>query len=494
MLEKVDLNETIEKADYRERISSLELALGKLQREARDLGIPVCIVFEGCDAAGKGALISALVLSMDPRGFNVYPIKPETREESMRPFLWRFWIRTPSKGRIALFDRSWYGRVWGERVDGAVKRKAAAGAYAQINAFERQLTSGGTVIIKFFLHISKKEQKKRLLNYESSPATAWKVTKEDWQRHRRFNRYVEEAEEMVRRTNAPHAPWTIVGSNDLRLATVKVFSAVDAAMRRAIGQARRKNAGRTTAAAPGFTPVKGTKSILDKVDLSLVLSQPDYEKILGKYQRRIWVLEHRAYFKRLPVAIVFEGWDAAGKGGAIRRLAQAMDPRGYEIIPFAAPNDVEKSHHYLWRFWNGIPKAGHITIFDRSWYGRVLVERVQGFCSEEEWRRAYGEINETEEQWASFGMVIIKFWLHISEQEQLNRFNARQKNPEKRWKITDEDWRNRKKWNSYKQAVDEMILTTDKPFARWTVVEANSKPYARIKVLKTVIETIERAL
>lgn len=240
--------------------------------------------------------------------------------------------------------------------------------------------------------------------------------------------------------------------------------------------------------------LKGANSMLDKADLSPSLTRSEYDRIMKQHQKWMWDLEHQVYKKRLPVAIVFEGWDAAGKGGAIRRLARAMDPHGYEVVPFAAPNDVEKNHHYLWRFWKSIPKAGHITIFDRSWYGRVLVERVEGFCSEEEWQRAYGEINETEEHWASFGMVIIKFWLHIDRGEQLKRFTARQKNPEKKWKITDEDWRNRKKWNEYKRAIDEMLLLTDKPHARWTVVEANSKTYARIKIIKTVIQTIEDAL
>jgi polyphosphate kinase 2 (PPK2 family) len=220
----------------------------------------------------------------------------------------------------------------------------------------------------------------------------------------------------------------------------------------------------------------------------------EYEEKLKTYQKRMWDLEHEIYRKRLPVGIVFEGWDAAGKGGAIKRLAQGLDPRGYVVVPFAAPNDVEKRHHYLWRFWINLPKGGHITVFDRSWYGRVLVERVEGFCTTHEWNRAYREINETEEQWTNFGMVLVKFWLHISPEEQLKRFKEREKIPDKQWKITDEDWRNRDKWALYKEAVDDMLVKTASPGAPWTVVEATSKYFARIKVLKTVTEAIERAL
>jgi len=205
-------------------------------------------------------------------------------------------------------------------------------------------------------------------------------------------------------------------------------------------------------------------------------------------------LEHEVYKKRLSVIMVYEGWDAAGKGGNIKRLLKMMDPRGYEVIPIAAPNDIEKAHHYLWRFWKAIPKAGHIAIFDRSWYGRVMVERVEGFCIEEEWKKAYREINEMEEQLVNFGTVLIKFWLQVDRAEQLKRFKERQQNPHKQWKITDEDWRNRKKWIQYKTAVDEMLLRTSTSYAPWTIIESNSKLYARIKVLKTVIEEIEKKL
>ena len=491
MLKTLDPNPTLSKDEYHARIGALKPLVGSLQRQTRERGLPVIIVFEGWGAAGKGTIINDLILSMDPRGFNVFSTQPPTEEEILRPFLWRFWTKLPEKGRMAMFDRSWYGRVLGDRVARTVKKKALDEAYDEINAFERQLSDDGAVIIKFFLHISKPEQKRRFKKLEAHDATSWRITQEDWNQHKRYKKWEEAIESMFEKTDSEKARWTIVELRDRYYATVKVFETVAAALQARIGGA----APGAKARPPRLHAARRARAaVLDAADVSQSLDIKDYEQQLVQCQKRMWDLEHELYRKRLPVGIVFEGWDAAGKGGAIKRLAQGLDPRGYEVVPFAAPNEVEKRHHYLWRFWIKLPKAGHITIFDRSWYGRVMVERIEGFCTEDQWRRAYGEISETEAQWTHFGMVLIKFWLHISPEEQLKRFTDRQDNPEKRWKITEEDWRNRKKWDAYKKAVDDMILATNAPNARWTVVEANSKYYARIKVLKTVIGTIEQAL
>ena len=494
MLEKFDLNNVIDKEEYQSRIGALKPRIGLLQRRARELELPVVIVFEGWSAAGKGTIMNDLILSMDPRGFNVFSTQPPTEEEILRPFLWRFWTKLPDKGRIALFDRSWYGRVLRERVEGIIKKKTVAETYSEINAFERQLSDDGAIIIKFFLHISKKEQKRRFKKLEENKATSWRITDEDWRQQEKYKQWVSCIEEMCEKTDTEHARWTIVESHDRHFASVKVFQTVAAILEEHIARATKETAKGAKTALPGPTALKAKPGILDAVDISQSLDPKEYDEKLALYQKRMWDLEHQLYRKRLPVGIVFEGCDAAGKGGAIKRLAQGLDPRGYEVVPFAAPNDLEKRHHYLWRFWIRLPKAGHITIFDRSWYGRVLVERVEGFCTEEQWRRAYDEINETEAQWTHFGMVLIKFWLHIGQDEQLRRFTERQHNAQKRWKITDEDWRNREKWPLYKNAINEMIRKTDTPKARWTIVEANSKLFARIKVLKTVIDTIEQAL
>jgi polyphosphate:AMP phosphotransferase len=494
MLESLDLTQTIDKDDYRKRIAPLEVRIGELQRAARECRVPVILVFEGWGAAGKGTLINTLITSLDPRGFNVYSTLPPTEEERMRPFLWRFWTKTPEQGRIALFDRSWYGRVLQDRVNATADKGEIMRAYDEIDSFERQLIDGGALIVKYFLHIGKKEQKKRFEKLESNPTTAWRVTREDWKHFKQYEQYAVAIEDMLARTSTEGAPWTIVEAHDRRFATIKVFETLVVALEGAIDTAK-SVAGRKKKADLRVVPhAPPAVSILDKADLSRSLVLKEYDEEMAECRQKLWELEHRCYLKRLPVIVAFEGWDAAGKGGAIRRLAGSLDPRGYEVVPFGAPNDVEKLHHYLWRFWIHLPKAGHLTIFDRSWYGRVLVERVEGFCSDEAWERAYREINETEKQWAESGAAIMKFWLHISEAEQLKRFREREKDPDKTWKITPEDWRNREKWDAYRAAVDEMLLRTDKPHARWTVVEANSKYFARVKVLKTVIKTIEAAL
>lgn len=488
MLRQANLSRRLSKVRYKQVIDGLELRLGELQRRARESQIPVVLVFEGWDAAGKGTLINKLINALDPRGFNVYSTNPPTEDERLRPSLWRFWIRTPARGRIAVFDRSWYGRVLVERVDKLVKKKVWMRAFEEINTFERQLADDGTAIVKFFLHISKATQKKRFKILLANPATEWKVTKKDWRQHKQYRKYCEAIEEMLDRTHTAHAPWTLVEAHDERYATVKIFRAAIHAFEQAIARGEKKAAPRRAR----WTAPSG--SVLDKMDLSPNLKRAAYEEELKKLQTRIWELEHEIYVHRIPVVILNEGSDAAGKGGNIKRMTRSMDPRGYEVVPIAAPNDVERSHHHLWRFWNKIPKAGHITIFDRTWYGRVLVERVEGFCAPEAWQRAYGEINDTEKLLADFGTVLIKFWYQIDKEEQLRRFEDRRRTPHKQWKITDEDWRNREKWDAYRRAVDDMLLLTHTAHAPWTLIEANCKLHARIKTLRTVVTVIEAAL
>ncbi len=494
MLEKFDLSKKISKQKYKNLHSELEQKLGELQREARDLKIPIIVLFEGWDAAGKGTLINRLTLSLDPRGFKVFPIHSPNEEERLRPFLWRFWTKIPERGRIAIFDKSWCGRVLEERIDKTVKKSTWLKAFDEILSFERQLINDGYLIIKFFLHIDKKEQKKRFKSLMSNPSTKWTVTKEDWKHHNQYDDYIEAYEQMLAKTHSVSAPWTIVESHDRRYSTIKVFKTSIDMIEHKIAEMKQVKRTSRVKKESTIQLQELSNSILDRCDLSVSLSREEYEHALKRHQERIREIEHEIYAKRLPVIMAFEGWDAAGKGGNIKRLVQRMDPRGYEVVTTAAPNEIELMHHYLWRFWKNIPKAGHVVIFDRSWYGRVLVERIEGFCTEEEWRRAYSEINEMEEQWANFGTAIMKFWVHVSKDEQLKRFELRQKTKHKQWKITDEDWRNREKWDLYKAATDEMLYRTSTSYAPWTIIESNSKLFARIKTLKTVINTLEKHL
>lgn len=495
MLEKIDLTKDMGKQEAKELLNALDVELSRLQREARALNIPAMVIFEGWGAAGKGTLINRLIQPLDPRGFKVFTIQKPTEDETMHPFLWRFWTKTPAKGRIHIFDRSWYDKVLRERIDSGVHEKEKGDAYQDIVSFEETLSLDGTLIIKFFLHISKKEQKKRFEKLEESPETRWRVTKEDWKHHKQYDEYLKAYDDMLEKTDTDFAPWTIIEATDREYAAVKILTCVADRLKETIAQRSKE----TAADKPQVSDqTEGTAqmrtSVLSQVNLDKCYEKEEYKKRLKSLQKRLEILHSEIYKKRIPVVLAFEGWDAGGKGGAIKRLTEKMDPRGYEVIPTASPNDIEKAHHYLWRFWRAMPKDGHVAIFDRTWYGRVMVERIEGFCSTQEWKRAYKEINEMEAQLANSGAVIIKFWMQIDKDEQEKRFHERMDNPEKNWKITEEDWRNREKWDQYEVAVDEMLIRTSTACAPWIVVEGNCKYYARIKVLETFVEALEKRL
>ncbi len=514
MLEKVDLTKKLSKEEYKKKMPQLEARLGRLQRECKALGIPIMIVFEGFGASGKGLQIGRLIQSMDPRGFEVHPIKNETEEERMHPFMWRFWTKTPARGRIAVYDGSWYRRVLIDRFEKRTKNKELDAAFHSINSFEEQLAEDGTLIIKLLLDIDRKEQKKRFDRLEKKKETAWRVTQGDKERNVHYDEYASMMEDMLFKTDTDYAPWTIIESMDKRFATLKIYTTVIRAMADQIEKVQKEKAEKEAekladaeASSDGKKDVvseiakeadEGMKdlqvSILSKADLSLRYTREEYKEKLVKLQKKMEKLHGELYRRRIPVVLGFEGWDAGGKGGAIKRLTERMDARGYVVNPTASPNDIEKAHHYLWRFWRAMPKDGHVAIFDRTWYGRVMVERIEGFCTAEEWKRAYKEINNMEKDLHDAGAIVIKFWMHIDKDEQERRFRERQENPDKQWKITDEDWRNREKWDQYEEAVNEMLMRTSTDYAPWIVVEGNDKYYARIRVLRAVVEAIEARL
>jgi len=494
MLELIHPDRKISKEAYQQAFPQMEMDLGACQREALNAGVPVINLCEGWEAAGKGTIINRFTQALDPRGFKVHAISAPNETERFRPWMWRFWGALPAAGSLAIFDRSWYGRVLVGRMEDHVTRDKWREAYEDIEQFERQLADAGTVIVKFWLHIGRGEQKRRFKRLEQNPATAWKVGKDERRQNRRYDKWVEAIEETLERTSTAYAPWTIVEATQQRYVRVKVFETVIQAVRKELARrASHPPANPAPMPAPKASPTR-RRTILDRVDLGLSLERDDYNVQLKRLQKRLFQLEHRLYVARIPAVIVYEGQDAGGKGGSIKRLTRGLDPRGYEVVPVGPPTTEEKARHYLWRFWRDVPKAGHITIFDRSWYGRVLVERVEGFCTEEEWKRAFREINEFERQLAGHGTVVVKFWLQIDRDEQLRRFRAREANPHKQWKITEEDWRNRKKWRKYNVAVVDMLQQTSTTYAPWTILEANCKLYARIKALRTVAEALEGAL
>lgn len=493
MLANIDLNQKIDKKEYKDIIENLETKLGLLQRKIKEYNIPVIIVFEGWGAAGKGTLINKVLYPLDPRGVNVYTTDRLTEADVMHPFLWTFWTRTPSNGRIAIFDKSWHRSILRKRFYNEVTDKKVVELFEDVNNFERQLNNNNTIILKFFLHISKDEQKKRFKELEKNSATKWRINDDDRKQNNEYDKYQKLVEDMIHHTHTNYAPWFVVEAEDKRYAIIKTYKAIIQCIENKLQNIEEhklienSNVSKIKLEVPEI-------SILKTIDLTKDISKDNYKEKLEKYQNKMQELEYEMYSKRIPVVIAYEGWDAAGKGGNIKRLTEEMDPRGYEVVPIASPTTEELSHHYLWRFWHKMPKDGHMAIFDRSWYGRVMVERLEGFCTSEEWQRAYTEINEMEKHIANHGAVILKFWLHISQEEQLARFKSRQEDPLKQWKITDEDWRNREKWNEYEVAVNEMLFRTNTEYAPWIIVESNSKPYSRIKVLETVTSMIEKKL
>ena len=487
-----DKSKEIEKKELKEKIEKAGARLGLLERQAREAKIPILITFDGFEAAGKGLQINRLIQFMDPRGFDVYTADKDDEADRMHPFLWRFAKKSPANGRITIFDTSWYRHVQRDLFDGLTKESELADAYDDIRAFEQQLVDSGVVLIKLFLSITEKEQKKRFEKLVGSKETAWRVRKEDWDRNAHYEEYDEISKKMISRTHTKAAPWLIIDANKKDRAALEIIEVVADRLEAAIAEKKKgKTPGVYDAPIP---PDRYKRGVLSRVDLTKSLTRDEYKEKLDKLQKKVEKLHSELYRLRIPVVLCFEGWDAAGKGGAIKRLTSHLDPRGYKVCPTPAPNDVEKVHHYLWRFWNNVPKDGHIAIYDRTWYGRVMVERIEGFCTEDDWRRAYQEINDFEAHLIHHGAVVLKFWIDIDKDEQERRFNDRMQNPEKQWKITDEDWRNREKWDQYEEAVNEMIGRTSTEEAPWIIVEGNSKYYARVKVLKTVVKALEEKI
>lgn len=495
MLDKIEMKKTADMQTYDARMAHLEIRMGELQRECKRRNIPIMVLFEGFEASGKGTMINRMIRPLDPRGFRVYTMEKVSEEDRMHPFFWRYAVKTPAKGRMHIFDKSWY--------QGLITGEVSA---AEVRQFEKQFTDDGMIIVKFFLAITKKEQKRRLKDLESDKATRWRVTDDDWGKNHAYETYLERYDEMLIATDVAESPWTIVEAMDKKYAACKILTTLVNRMEQAVAENKkqeeqkaleksRTEAAVDTDAKPEFEDDSDLQNgVLQRIDLSLALTPEEYRAKKKELQKKLAFLHNEMYRKRVPVILAFEGWDAGGKGGAIKRITQSIDPRGYEVVPVSAPNDLEKSHHYLWKFWEKFPKDGHMAIFDRTWYGRVLVERIEGFATEEEWQRAYSEINNMEAHLARSGAVILKFWMHIDKDEQERRFKERQETPEKQWKITDEDWRNRARWDDYEKAVDEMVLRTSTKNAPWHIIEANSKMYARIKVMEIVVDALEKAL
>jgi len=477
--------------DYKTRTNELRQTLSALQLKMKEKQLPAIVVFEGWGASGKGTLIADMIKMLDPRFFKVTSTLPANEQERRYPLMKRFFEGIPEYGKLSVMDRSWYQELAVAKIEEDLSRKEYDRRINAVNTFERQLTDDGYLIVKLFLHISAAEQKKRFEKLEEKSSTRWRVTDKDRKRNKHYDEYYEQMEDMLKRTNTEICPWNIINAEDKQFARCRLFEILVESISAAL------EADTIYPPEADVTRLFGMKPTpkLSEVELTgKTVEREVYEEKLKEAQSRLAKLHGKIYKKKIPVVIAFEGWDAAGKGGAIKRVGAALDPRGYEAVPVAAPDAREKARHYLWRFWTRLPKDGHITIFDRTWYGRVMVERLEGFTPPERCAMAYREIDEFEKELTDCGVVVIKFWMQIDKDEQLKRFNDRMNTPEKRWKITDEDWRNREKWDQYEAAIDEMISKTSTVYAPWTIVEGNDKLYARLKVLETVIGRLEKEL
>ena len=498
MFETAELNQSLSAQRYDARLPALRAKLLQAHFDLRTMKFPVIVIVSGADGAGKGELVHRLNEWLDPRGVETHAFWETSDEERERPPYWRFWRAMPGRGRIGIFFGSWYTAPIIRRVFGETKGRQLDVELDRIAALEQTLAADGAEIVKLWLHLPKKAQKKRLKKLEEEG----RIAPDDWKHFGLYDRFTKVSERALRHTDTGAAPWHVVEATDRRFREFTAGSILLEALERRLkgaATAAAARAPRPVRAAPSApvavapSPV-AKASVLDHLDLSGRLTLAEYGRQLEKLQAALTKLAWAAREKKVSSVMVFEGWDAAGKGSAIRRVTVAMDPRLYRVVGIAAPTDEERSQHYLWRFWRHLPRAGFTTIFDRSWYGRVLVERVEGFARPDEWNRAYHEINGFEEQLAEHGIVINKFWLHISPQEQLRRFKERQTIDYKRYKITDEDWRNRKQWDDYKHAVDDMVARCSTEFAPWTLVAANDKRFARVQILKTIVQRLQAAL
>jgi len=492
MFESAELGHKISKSDYKKEVPVLREELLNVQLELRESSsFPVIILVGGLDGAGRGATVNLLNEWMDPRYIQTHGMGEPTDEELDRPMMWRFWRALPPKGKIGVFLGSWYTWPILNRVYGRTKDADLVQSLDRAIKLEKMLVDEGALIIKFWFHLSKEKQEKRLHSLEKDPLTRWRVTKRDWKHFKMYGQFREVHEKVIRQTSTAEAPWLIVEGADARYRDLTVSKLILKAIRERLDSDVQVS---QEILAPPLMPSIDNVNVLKTLDMTQSMGKEEYKEQLKKYQGKLNLLTRDPKFKYTSVIAVFEGNDAAGKGGAIRRITGALDARWYQVIPIAAPTEEERGQPYLWRFWRHLPRKGRVTVFDRSWYGRVLVERVEQFCSEADWMRAYSEINEFEAQISRHRMVVVKFWLTITKDEQLARFKAREQTGFKRFKITEEDWRNRDKWEQYELAVSDMVDRTSTHYAPWTLVEANNKYFARIKVLKTLCATIEAKL
>jgi polyphosphate:AMP phosphotransferase len=494
MFEAAEVGRSVSKAEFKEREQSLATELLDAQRAAREQGMPIIIVVSGVEGAGKGQVIDQLTEWLDTRGVETHAFWDETDEERERPRFWRFFRALPARGTVGIMFGSWYTSPIVEHAFGRSTDDALEAECVHICNFERMLVRDGALILKFWFHLSRDAQQQRLAAERDAKAMKGSPLLKKYAKL--YPAFARTSERALRLTDTPEAPWHVIEAHDARYRDLTAAETLLAAIRARLAHPAEALQVTSHLDETANLPVPATArtTMLDHLDLAASVDGDTYGERLDKLQRQINRLAWRAREERVSCIAVFEGADAAGKGGAIRRITSAIDARLFRVIRVAAPTDEERAHHYLWRFWRHVPRAGSFTLYDRSWYGRLLVERVEGFARPDAWARAFAEINMFEEELTDHGIVLLKFWLHIDPDEQLRRFREREATPWKRHKITAEDWRNRDKFGDYVQAANDMFARTSTSHAPWTLVAANDKRHARLTVLETVRDRLRDRL
>jgi polyphosphate:AMP phosphotransferase len=494
MFDTAEIAHEVDKATWKKEEPKLRQALLEAQYELLEAKtFPALIVVGGVEGAGKGETVNLLNEWMDPRHIVTHGFTEPTVEEAERPPMYRFWQRLPPRGKLGIFFGAWHSEPIMNRAFGHTSLAELDQRLAEVNRFEKMLTDEGTLLLKVWFHLTKKQQKNRLEELASKKSTRWRVGEDEWALFKRYDKLNKASEHFIRGSSTGYAPWFVVNGTDERYRALTVGRTILSALRSRLDDTKKAPKKKPDRKSPLLPPIDG-RNVIKELKLEQDMDEAEYDQLLAKWQGRLNELSRDARAKKLSMLAVFEGNDAAGKGGAVRRVTQSIDARYVHTHPIAAPTEEERAQPYLWRFWRRLPRRGRLAIFDRSWYGRVLVERVEGFATEAEWLRAYQEINDFELELVQADTVLVKFWLAIDSQTQLRRFKEREATPHKRFKITKEDWRNRDKWDDYERAVCDMVDRTSTEEAPWTLVEANNKYFARIKVLKTLCKAIEARL
>jgi AMP-polyphosphate phosphotransferase len=474
----IQLGNQLSNSEFDELDHGLRTRLLNFQDRLQSAGTPLLVVIHGLDGSGKGVFLTELGARMNPRLFRTHSFWDNDSCHSTLPFFARYWSALPAKGSTSIQLGAWYERLF----DKSVRLQDINTDLDTVRNFEQTLADNGTRIVKIFLHLDKKTQKNRLEAKKKLFSTDSNVLKMKVGRSKSYKKTVQFHDVILQATHKSYAPWHVVDASDpnwLLARASKLILATDLAD--------------TANTSPvDLAPPSEHKLVTANHFPSLERSM--YKERKEVLQNQLFALSWKAWQQKKSPILVFEGWDAAGKGGTIRRITEAVDPRLWTVYGSSAPNEVERQYHHLWRYWKTLPSAGKTSIYDRSWYGRVLVERVESFASENEWKRGYREINEFESHLNEWGAIILKFWLHISPEEQKSRFESREEVEYKNYKITDEDWRNRAKWDAYEVAADEMFERTSNPAAPWLIVPSNDKYHARITVLEHIVTALSKQL